>query len=536
MKKRRIYLKDWFEIKPYDSQTNSDSFYLKICNKVYVALQESGEISFLNNFLDEEDLKNFSCFLTSYLEDLVSETRIWGTFTKAHLSLYNKPLPFFLFDEYYEDEVNPQDIAFLTWYYLNELTENTFISPYHEGIATITEFVLDIFDDAWELAPENKVLQSLYKIDEDETDYYVARKLIDRILFETYLFYPDTAFKLSDEVLDIVETEFMDTDKMVSLLNDVRDNLLQISHTRLLSFTGKEWAAKLLGDEHALHKDLLNISQKINGLFLYKGQDDNSIFVEHIASGKSFDITKLSFDDHATLTELDQIIFLGIVRWKEEWWFSGVSFLSEFNADLILNEKNSITSRMVVNFLDEEKVKGEVTLAMQLKAFKEYNNGSQIKFLPPEEIDSFPQAFTEYFNKTLNLSLNEEEEARERVRKDGFLGGETTHENFEPPTEPGLVFFNPKRGIEVAVGINSAFPMPNNPFFDAEKTDSDLVALLMNDYFSKDLAMFCIDNCKKDLSFLNDGVGSMYMENIDFLMRYWKNVNYHASPGITSIS
>jgi len=92
------------------------------------------------------------------------------------------------------------------------------------------------------------------------------------------------------------------------LLNATQDFHIHKSHTRLLGLKGNEWAAKVIGEEHPLSKDFLNMSGKIDGYFLYKGQDDNDIFIEHIASGRKFNLTKKSFDHSHNLTEIDTIM------------------------------------------------------------------------------------------------------------------------------------------------------------------------------------------------------------------------------------
>ncbi len=73
--------------------------------------------------------------------------------------------------------------------------------------------------------------------------------------------------------------------------------------------------------------------------FFIKGQDEENIFIEHIASSERFNLIKKSFDDYNSLKEIDTILYLGIIKWKNEWWFSGVVFQQSFNADLILDEK-----------------------------------------------------------------------------------------------------------------------------------------------------------------------------------------------------
>ena len=268
--------------------------------------------------------------------------------------MYNKQLPFYILDEYYEEEINPQDISFLIWYFLNTVQKEKFIAPFNDFILEIAEKVMEIFDEAWDNAPENKYLKTFYQIDKNEEDFYIARNLIDTILFESYLFHPDTWQKLREQELKIIENR-KDEKNILMFLNENRDSTLHKSHTRLLSLKGKEWASGILGNNHPLSKDFLTLSQRIIGFFLYKGQDDYDIFIEHIASGKQIKLTKKSFDHSDILKEVDTILFMGVAQWKDEWWFSGVFFQQPFNPDLILNERNSFESRIAVNFLDHQK-------------------------------------------------------------------------------------------------------------------------------------------------------------------------------------
>lgn len=529
---KRIYIKEWLELKPYEKLAATDSYYLKICNSVKRVITTNKQSFILQRYLETKNIDLLSCFLTSYFEDLISETNIWNSFVQTHQQLYKKHLPFYNLDEYYEKEINPQDISFLIWYFLNTVQKEVFIAPFNDFIIETAEKVIDIFDEAWDNAPENDYLKSIYQIDENEEDFYVARNLIDTILFKTYLFYPDTLLKLKEQELEIIE-DSKDDENIMMYLNENRDSTLHKTHTRLLSLKGKEWASEILGNNHPLSKDFLNISQRIRGFFLYKGQDNNNIFIEHIASSKKFELTKKSFDHSDTLKELDTIVFMGIAQWKNEWWFSGVFFQQPFNPDLILDEKNSLESRMTVNFLDHHRKETEETLKMQLNAFKDFNEGLQVAFRPSEKIDDFVRNYTEYFNNSLDISDKEKEEAKHRARKEGFFGTEEDPKNYGEVSDTGLVFFNPKSGVEIALAVNSAFPLPNNPFFNVEDSEDDIMFLLISDEISTELALYCIDNCKNNLPFFKDGTGKIYLKDIDFLLRFWKKNNYYSKPSIT---
>lgn len=529
---KRIYIKDWLDIKPYEKQTITDSYYLRICNDVKRALWINKQSLVLQKYLGKKNIDHLSCFLTSYLEDLKSGTNIWNTFVKMHKRLYKKQLPFYVLDEYTEEEINQQDVSFLIWYFLNTVQEEKFIAPFNDFIMGLSEKVMGVFVKAWVDAPKNEGLKAYYRIDEDEKDFYVARNLINTILFKTYLFYPDTFLKLREQDIEILEDRKSDENIMM-FLNENRDSTLHNNNTRLLSLKGKEWTAEILGKDHSLSKYFLSLTQRIRGFFLYKGQDDCDIFIEHIASGKNFILTKKSFDQSASLTDVDTIIYMGIVKWKDEWWFSGVYFQQPFHPDLILDEKNSLESRMAVNFLDHHKKEIEDHLSKQLNAFKDFNKGSQIAFLSSERIDNFYRGYLEFFNNSLNLSAKEIEEAKQRARKDGFFDKEKELKDLSKISETGLVFYNPKTGVEIALGVNGAFPLSNNPFYNADKSNDDIMSLLLSDEMSTELAMFCIDNCKNDLPFFTKGVGKAYLKDIDFLLRFWKKENYYAIPSIT---
>ncbi len=530
----KILIKHWLELKPYKQQTVTDSYYLKTCNDVKKAISTNKKSSVLLKYLDKKYVDLLSCFLTSYFEDLVSETNIWNSFIRTHKRLYKKQLPFYPLDKYNEERINPQDISFLIWYFLNAVEEESFLSPFVDLIVETAEIIMDVFDKAWNHAPVNKYLKSFYQIDENEENFYVVRNLIDTVLFKTYLFYPDTFFKLHKQEVEIIENN-KDNKNIIMFLNDNRDRMLHTAHTKLLGLTGKEWASEILGTDHLLHSDILNISPKIQGYFFYKGHDKENIFIEHIASSKKFNLTKKSFENSRTLKKLDTIIFIGIAMWKNEWWFSGVFFQQPYNSDLIGNEKNSLESRMEVNFLDYQKKETYEMLKKQLSAFKDFNNGSQIAFLPSVKIEEFYQGYIEFYNNSLNRSEKEFREAKQRTRDDGFFGLNDMNKELSKISETGLIFFNPKSGCEIALTVNSAFPMPSNPYFKEEDSEENVIHLLTDKNFSPELVMYCIDHCKNKLSIFKKGVGKKYLDDIDFLLRFWKNDNYHSVPFISYI-
>lgn len=521
---KTIYMKDWLSLKPYEKPTLTDMYYLKLCNEVKKTILKIKKVSFELQLYLPDDTNIFCCFLTSYFEDLISGTNIWNTFVKIHQKLYNKPLPFFNLDDYQEAEINKQDIKFLIWYYLNLIQDEIFITPYNDFIEKTAEKIFNIFDKEWEYAPENDYLTKYYQIEQDEVDFYAARNFIDTILFKTYLFYPDTHLDLLNKEFDIFQ---QNREELIFMaLNETRDRLLHSSYTKLLSLQGKEWASEILGPNHHLYNDFLSISKKIQGLFLYKGQDENNIYIEHISSSKNFILTKKSFDGYKSLKEVDTIIFIGIVLWRDEWWFSGVFFQQPYRPEIVLEEKKSIESKMTLDFLEKHDKKTEEILNDQLVAFKKYNNGSQIVFLPADKIEEFYFGFLDFYNNSLILT------EKEKKDKEDIFENSNQHLNIPKGVKSGLVFFNPKSGCLIAFEINSAFPMPSNPFFNVDESKEHVLDLLLGD-FAPELVWFCIDNCKDELPFFTNDVGKKYLIDFDFLLRFCKTEDYYSQPSFT---
>ncbi len=534
-KKQRIYIKDWLLLKPYDKQTRTDSFYLDICNKVKNTIYSSNIAFGLLEYIDKEDIVLLSCFLTSYFEDIISETNIWNSFVRIHKRMYKKHLPFYELDDYYEGEINPEDIQFLIWYFINTIQEDSFVIAENDFIRYYGEVIMEVFDEAWDQAPENKILQSYYQIDANEEDFYIARDIIKTVLLDTYLFYPDVQLSTMEKANDIFQNKNNYEDqKLISLLNDNIDNTINGAYTKLLGIQGKEWVAEILGENHPLSKHYLSISPKIQGLFLYKGQDDYNIFIEHIATGKKFDLTKKSYDDWRSLNKVDTIVFLGIVNWKGEWWFSGISFDVAFDAGLVEKERNSADSRMQVAFLDYKEHDLSKMLLTQLRAFKILNQGAQIAFIPTKKIDEFINNYTRVYNESLNLTDRQRRKAEKRAEKKPVsFSKELQQSGFNIESETSLVFFNPKSGVEVASGVNSAFPLTNNPYFNLDSSEDNTMILFMSEEISTELAMYCVDNFKENLPYLKYGMGKVLIKDIDFLLRFWKGKNYHTKPSIS---
>jgi hypothetical protein len=529
--KGKIFIHDWLNLKPYSNQVSTDLYYLNLSNEVKkILLGPLGQTIF-RIIENKSELNQMACFLTSYLEDLVSGTNIWNAFVRLHENMYEKLIPFHDTGDYFEGEVNEQDIAILIWYYLNSIQHDQFVAPHNYFISELAESIFTLFEQEYEYAPANENLVSYYTLALDEDDYYEVRKMADIVLFNSYLFYPDTA-KLLKLAMDDIKETYKGHDNLVPMLQEKRDWLLHWVCTTLLAKRGNEWVAEIVGSDHPLYADLYAISPKITGFFFYKAQNNTHIHIEHVASGEQFQLTKRSFDYYDELIETNSLIYMSIVRWQKDWWFSGIQMITSYNENVVAEERASSASKNSVIFLDRYWQFAEEVLEKQRKAFLEYNDGKLIAFMPKDRIQTFTEGFMEFYNGIIKKDW------KDSYDKD-MWGLENKHEKIiqddelEEFSEKGLVFFNHKSGLEVAFGINSAFPCSDNPYFEEFDSNDAVMSLMESHQFSKELVMYCLDNYKDELQFFKDFHRANYLDDLDFLMRFWKSVKYHTKPAVT---
>ncbi len=171
MRNKKIYIKSWLELKPYEKQTITDAYYLDLSNKINKVLINN-HFDVLQMYFKDKDVNAISCFIASYFEDIISETNIFTSFVEFHKNLYDKELPFYDTKKYYEEEINEQDVTFLFWYFFNSYQTERFIFPNNSFFSEMASSIMEILDEEYEYAPENELLKQYYQIDNDEQIFY----------------------------------------------------------------------------------------------------------------------------------------------------------------------------------------------------------------------------------------------------------------------------------------------------------------------------------------------------------------------------
>ena len=355
----------------------------------------------------DENRKNLACFITGYFEDVISGPGLWKAFITQVYELYGTYLPFFDPDpeKYYPEEINPEDIHFLLWYYISMVRDNdTIISPTIYEWSERPEEIFEILEREYESAPENLKLKQFLTLSPNEDDYIEINLRMRWIMIDSWLhhFLGKEFDEIAADMFSEDEDESLPEEAREVYLYDSIDTFVHTTYTPLLARKGKDWLAYTMGPDHPLFKPVLDMDEKKSGLYLYMGKEDENLLFQHIATGTELRITSRSMQLPADTEQGKSFSFSGFVKWKGEWWLSGAQLGFGYDADLIRKEKESEESRMLFG-KNPDLIRAE---NRQLyKSFLKFNNGNPLAFVESEEgANRFIHDFLEHHNKSLNRS------------------------------------------------------------------------------------------------------------------------------------
>lgn len=527
----QLYIQDWMEMQPYEKPDEADRYYLKLCNEIQQLLKKSDLIKI---FEPNNDLqKQLTVMLVSWFSDVVSEAGIWKAFINRHYELYGKYLPFYDLGDYFEDEINPQDIYFLIWYYISIIFEESIPhTPEDYSIAVLGDEIYEVFDNEWDKAPVNRKLKAFLQIPVTETDFYKVRYVYDWLVLKSYLFFiygEENEERKQEIIAEESNSEDMDIKMLNMFLFESHDEFVSKTITSLLAMRGSEWLAYVLGKDHPLFEPLLKVTPKKTGKFLFLGEDERVLHFRYLASGKEIHVSKKSLSSNKLKPDFT-VVTMSVVEWMNEWWFSGVMVSEDMSDDLLLTETAHPHKASLFETIDSFKE----ALAHQYSIFCEFNGGKPLSFVA--NANEMYDLFDNYFQ------FHNDKKELERQKK-GLSS--KTHQPIKNPRPkekneldeiPRMIYFNPETGLEVVIGYNSIVPDPDNPYYDPDYDSFEVLELFSSDYVSKELSCYLIQNYNlKPTGFLGGDDASVLMNNLDFIFRFYKKESYHAKPQISFI-
>ena len=521
----RIFGKDWLQYHPFSENTFIDNYYIELCNKVLKIIQQSKVADF---FGKEKDKKALACILVSYFEDIISETRLFSSFTCMHKKMYGKELPFYeISDDYYSDEINFRDIYFLIWYQISVHHEDVFIDPYfgnNQAFNDIVSRIYDLFNSDFEKAPQNEKLQNFLKLSansdvktiREKLSFIAHKSFLCKTVFDKYILTIIDKYKKNGTVVLDKHAEVDIYDHQIHFIFDKCMPLLAMRTT--------EYYAEILGEEHSEYQFIKNIPKRIVGCFVIRKIESDGYLIEHLSSKKQIWLSnEFTSFENVKLVENYTVLTICLVRWRNDIW--------QNQGGCMINTIDEMKGEDVSKHIfDDENIKRDVIDKMG-KAFLEITNGKQIYYLRGNrEYAEFHLKLIRKHAKILKPDITDIK--LDEMYKD-FIENNIKKTPFKNNEALGL-FFNMNSGMEVyREGIIACIADKANPFYAHE--EFDLFDLIIEKSISKEFVNFIIEN--NLINFCDDDDTSdkfnIMMENIDFLLRFYRQSGYFSKPEIS---
>ena len=446
--KKIIFTKDWMAMHPYEKPDEVDQYYTELANEIFHALDET---CFTHNFQSLDDAKQLALCIAGYFEDVISGTCIWKTFTAECMKRYGAHIPFYEKEKefienplvedgaaYDPDEINLADIKFLCWHHYQQSSNVQEPVPFLFGTMELAaKMTYNLLDKEYETAPENERLYDfLCELPADENKFYEYRDVLAWFHYSCY-FNINNRHRLQSELQQLANSQ--------QGLNELIAYSIQIEHTmasryNLLAFTSAEWLAKV-SEHHPAHKLWTDIDYKSTRAFQMVKEDEDSFYLKDLyEEGSEEDLLQLrkdstTIEDATPFLSGEQVIVTNLFKFGGKWWQTGALLnpLYEENKERIEAEKDRLSHKRGIHDYNLLKAKGY---------------GDKFVFL--EDV------------KTLKTFLDD-------------IGIELPKDiRFPQKYEKGItVCGSPYVGITVSFGTAHCIASPDNPYYNAERAESD---------------------------------------------------------------
>jgi hypothetical protein len=292
----------------------------------------------------------------------------------------------------------------------------------------------------------------------------------------------------------------------------------------LLTMRINEYYAEILGEEHSEYQFIKNISKRIFGSFLIQKIEPDGFLIEHLSSKKqlwlSNEFTSL---EKMELIENKTVLSLGLVQWKNDIWQNqGVCMVNTIDE----MEGEDVSKHI----FDDENKKKEIIHKLE-KAFLEITASKRIVyFRETREYAEFHLKVIQKYTKMVNPEITDEklnETYESDIKKYEDLPFEKD--------EAFCVFFNSSSGMELyRESVISCMPDETNPYYDYEKFD--LYDLITDKTLSTNFVNYIIENKIINIyvnNYYNPNMFRITMENLDFLLRFYRRSRYFSKPEVT---
>ncbi|MBI4946342.1 MAG: DUF3843 family protein [Bacteroidetes bacterium] len=433
----------WFsERKPYSilHHTEYDLFYLELTRKIFTRI---------NNFLKKyyvpllkytpEETRELSYMIGGYAEDIFNDIGIFNTMRQHFKLKFSSPLPIVknLSPDYNENDIQPEDILFLLWYFhitcVSKGEDKPMLNPSSAGLIKLSKDIFDELDAVVEF-PTTDLHNDYFHIT-DEEEYIPVKNKILWFALKNYLTGFELTRKHEQDMQEYMGNKKIKDKKDIELLSiynySTQDIRIFETPLSLGALTSSQLFAKTVRCSENMRTQIANLVVRHYGIFHLQSEDNRYYHFYHTGVKKNYKVIKKSFNNVLPSREQDMWVF-NLVAWKGEYELTGTCIPCVYKPDQIrienlkmqnkfycfdndffknLNDLASEYSRsaqkffgkQLISYSDEQELKKDMNNFMrwhQTEMKKKYGGKEE-----PEEKESTPPEFTIDFESDGDLAL-----------------------------------------------------------------------------------------------------------------------------------
>lgn len=458
--KKVIFPKDWIQLQPYDVADMTDQYYTNIANQIYEILVTVG----YDKYFDEKDeVKHLALCIAAYFEDVISQTKIWETFTEECKRRYGRYIPFYTNEntDYYPDEVNEADIKFLLWHHAQyRIMDDQVLNPMFGKLDVAAHKIFILLEKEYETAPEDeRFYNAICNQEGIETDFDRYRNLL--IWFHNYCYLNiGNLERVKEQIEATVENDtdyfFDEANKFQMMATATCIDSIMEGRNNLLSLTSLEWFKKIC-KKHPKCKLWAEVEMQ-TGLFEVKKEKKDLFIINNLIDDKAKEITvdkdTLPAQLLATYQKKKTVLFTTFIKFGEHWITTG-SFM-----DTGLDSKSDFEKMQGIILKERE----HLTHKQAIKDYKILKKGLKGKAVNPIVIVKDDELMRKFFKDVLGLNLKTNYTVPKKLaNKKGIA-----------------IIGTPYMGIAPYYGIADLLAIPNNPYYDEELAKKEAFNIIVN--------------------------------------------------------
>ena len=180
---------EWSKTHPANIVCGSDLYYAELANDICDMI-----LKFRIPMNEPEKFaRELGRVLSAYLEDIVSETKVFSAMRRVCMQRYGYRLPFYdcNHEDYMPDHINEEDIRFLIWMTASHIGKQKDItySPLASGWTLLADKVFNELDSRYEDAPEARRVSDWLRRSFRKEDYIDVREMATWLVFRNPLCY-----------------------------------------------------------------------------------------------------------------------------------------------------------------------------------------------------------------------------------------------------------------------------------------------------------------------------------------------------------